>query len=224
MKTIFITRKLSNTSIFKTQLEAAGFTVHGKSLLQFSAIDFNRIPKSDWIFFYSKNGVKFFFDCLKTKNKSVSKNIRWATIGKGTAKYLQSKVSNVDFIGQGNTLETALDFLKLSKGQTVLFPQAEKSRKTIQRLLEGNISDKSLIVYKNEMKKNVLIPDSDALVFTSPMNAKAYFKDRVLFDDQKIFAIGRTTEKTLIGMGIEEYKVAEEPSEESLVKIILTAI
>jgi len=65
MKTIFISRKLSKDSFFKTKLEEAGFTIHGKSLLKFSAIPFQKTPKSDWIFFYSKNGVKFFFQRLK---------------------------------------------------------------------------------------------------------------------------------------------------------------
>ena len=221
MKTIFITRNLTNQSIFRKQLESAGFTVHGKSLLKFSAMPFNSVPKSDWIFFYSKNGVKYFFERLEDNNRDIPKNVQWAAIGKGTAKLLKTKIQKIDFTGTGNTLETATEFLKLAKGQTVLFPQAKHSRKTIQRLLEKNITSKNLIVYKNEMKAQVSVPDCDGLVFTSPMNAKAYFKDRVLFDDQKIFAIGRTTEKTLVSMGIQDYKVAEEPTEEALVKVIL---
>ncbi len=220
MKTIFISRNLTSTSIFKKELEAAGFTIHGLSLLKFSALAVNRIPKSDWIFFYSKNGVKFFFQGLQKAGKKIP-NVKWAAIGKGTGKALQTKVQQVDFIGDGNTLKTASDFLKLAQGKTILFPQAQHSRKTIQNLLDTNIISKEIVVYKNEAKKQFNIPDCKILVFTSPMNAKAYFEKHELFDDQKIFALGRTTAKTLVGLGIEDFNVAEEPSEEALVREIL---
>lgn len=221
MKTVFITRPLSRKSVFQNQLEAAGFTVNGISLLKFSAVSFDSIPSSDWIFFYSKNGVNFFFRGLKDKNLSLPNQVRWGVMGKGTADALLKKVSQVDFIGHGNILQTATEFLTRARGQIVLFPQASNSRQTIQRLLEDNITQKDLIVYHNEPKKQVNIPDCNILVFTSPMNVKAYFKDRVLFDDQKVFAIGRTTAKTLVSIGIEDFNIAEEPTEEALVKVIL---
>lgn len=221
MNTIFISRGLSSSSFFKKKLEAKGFIINGKSLLKFSALPFSSIPKSDWIFFYSKNGVKFFFEGLIASGKSIPENVQWGTIGKGTAKALKNKIPIVDFIGDGNTLKTAADFLKVAKNKTITFPQAKHSRKTIQSLLGKNIISKDLIVYKNEAKKQVNIPDCKILVFTSPMNVKAYFKKKELFEDQKVFALGRTTAKTLVSIGIEDFNIAEEPSEESLVKSIL---
>ena len=221
MKTVFITRSLSSGSVFQTKLEAAGFVVKGISLLKFSAISFNKIPPSDWIFFYSKNGVKFFFKGMEEANLNVAEHMRWGAMGKGTAEVLAKKVTQIDFIGQGNILQTATDFLARANGQIILFPQATNSRQTIQRILEDNIIQKDLIVYRNEPKKRLNIPDADILVFTSPMNVKAYFKDKVLFDDQKVFAIGRTTAKALVSIGIEEFNIAAEPSEEALVEVIL---
>lgn len=220
MKTIFISRDLKVNSLFRKDLEAAGFTVHGKSLLKFSAIEFTRIPRADWIFFYSKNGVKFFFKRLKQLGRAIP-NVKWGAIGKGTAQILSTKTSQVDFAGNGNTLQTAMEFLEIASGQTVLFPQAAQSRQTIQRLLEDSIRAKNLIVYKNELKQRISIPDCDTLVFTSPMNVKAYFKKREKAAHQKIYAIGRTTAKTLVSMGLEDFKVSEEPSEEALVRAIL---
>jgi len=221
MKSIFISRDLKANSFFKKELEAAGFTIHGKSLLKFSATDFKQVPKSNWIFFYSKNGVKFFFQRLKKLNRSIPKQVLWAAMGKGTAKALLAKTGQVDFTGGGNTLGTAMDFLEVANGRVILFPQAERSRQTIQRLLADNIIAKNLVVYKNEIKKQVPIPDCDALVFTSPMNVNAYFEKKALSDNQKIYAIGRTTAKTLVSLGIEDFKIAEEPSEIALVKSIL---
>lgn len=220
MPSVFISRDLKPDSIFRQQLEAKGFHIQGKSLLKFSAKDFDKIPDSDWIFFYSKNGVKYFFNGLKKANLKAP-NVRWATIGEATAKALASKVNKVHFIGKGNTLKTAADFLDIAYGQEVLFAQAHRSRKTIQNLLTNNIKSKELVVYTNEMKKNFQVEDVDILVFTSPLNAKAYFKKKPLFDDQKIFAIGRTTAKALVGLGIEDFNVAETPSETALVEAIL---
>ena len=65
MKKIFISKKLDSSSIFKTKLENAGFEVWGESLLQLELIPFEKIPSVDWIFFYSQNGVQFFFNHIK---------------------------------------------------------------------------------------------------------------------------------------------------------------
>lgn len=222
MKTIFISRDLTTKSVFLSGLKTAGFIIHGKSLLKFSAVAFNRIPRSDWIFFYSKNGVKFFFKGLKDLGRKIPDNVQWGAIGKGTAKALFAKTKQVDFTGSGNTLQTASDFLKLAKNNTVLFPQAKNSKKTIQQILDQNIHSKELIVYNNVPKTTVSLPDHcDVLVFTSPMNAITYFKNRDLSSKQKVFAIGRTTAKTLVSIGIKDFLIAEEPSEEALVKAIL---
>ena len=65
MKKIFISKKLDSSSIFKTKLENAGFEVWGESLLQLELIPFEKIPSVDWIFFYSQNGVQFFFNQIR---------------------------------------------------------------------------------------------------------------------------------------------------------------
>lgn len=221
MKTIFISRKLTSKSVFKKTLESAGFQIHDQSLIRFRSVSFDRVPQADWVFFYSKNAVKFFFAGLNAADKNVPKKVRWATIGKATAKALEKHIERIDFIGNGNILETSADFLKLASGQTVLFPRAEHSRKTIQQLLNNKIKDVDLIVYKNTPKKNIQVPDCDLLVFTSPMNVLNYFKQKELFDDQSVYAIGRTTAKTLVSIGIEDFLIAEEPSEAALVKAVL---
>jgi uroporphyrinogen-III synthase len=59
-KSVFITRDLEPDSIFLTALQHAGFDVFGKSLIEFETISFEKFPKTDWIFFYSQNAVRFF--------------------------------------------------------------------------------------------------------------------------------------------------------------------
>ena len=223
MPSVFISRHLGRSSIFRQELEAAGWQVQGKSLITFRAVPFQRIPRAQWIFFYSKNAVKFFFKGLKTLGRKPPK-VRWATIGKSTAKALQRQGIEADFVGQGNAMETAWSFLLKARQQVVLFPRAQSSRQSIQELLGDKIIDKNLIVYRNQPKRRFSISDCDFLVFTSPMNAETYFASRELHQGQCVIAIGRTTAKTLTGLGIDEIQTAEEPSEEALAKVVLAQV
>ena len=112
MKKVFISRNLTDDSVFKKLLENAGFQVFGASLIEFSAVPIHKIPKVDWVFFYSKNGVKYFFQGLRKSNIKIPENLKWATIGSETAKALASEFKPPDFIGKGNGLDTASNFIK----------------------------------------------------------------------------------------------------------------
>ena len=65
MRKAFITRTLTDKNIFKTELEAQGFQTEGNSMVKFSSMDFSMDKPYDWIFFYSKNAVKYFFKKIK---------------------------------------------------------------------------------------------------------------------------------------------------------------
>ncbi len=221
MKTVFITRNLTADSVFKKQLELVDLKVYGKSLIQFSVVPFNKIPKVDWIFFYSKNAVKFFFQSIEQSRLKIPDHLKWAVIGAETAKALTSKFKTPDFIGEGSGELSADSFLKIAKGQKVLFPQAESSLKAIQKKLEKEIIAFNLIVYRNIPKIDLNIPSSDFVAFTSPLNAKTYFKNRQTEPNQKLFAIGQSTARTLIDLGISDFEIATSPSEEALAKAII---
>ena len=60
-KTVFISRDLDEYSAFTALLHAAGWQVRGLSLVTLTALPFDEIPEVDWIFFASKNAVRFFF-------------------------------------------------------------------------------------------------------------------------------------------------------------------
>lgn len=221
MPTVFISRKLSTRSPFRKAMRDADVDVVGKSLIQFSPHPFKRIPRADWIFFYSKNAVKFFFARLKAMERKVPA-VKWAALGPATAKALKRQKVNIDFSGSGSSLDTALSFIKLAKHQTVLFPRAKKSRQSIQSILKDQIIAKNLVVYNNEPKVNVRFPKADFLVFTSPMNAEVYFQHQKLQPGQKVFSIGRTTAKAINGLGIFDLEIAANPSEEALAQIVLS--
>ena len=226
MSKIFISRNLKPTSLFKKELAGLAVEIIGQSLIDFSPIPFNNVPVADWIFFYSKNGVKFFLETLATTiylQVLAEENLplKWATIGKGTAEALIAYQIQPDFIGNGEPKAVAQAFGKIAKGKEVLFPRAKNSKKSVQQLLKKQVEVKDLVVYKNEIKNNITIPTCDVLVFTSPLNTQAYFQKYTLLPEQKVIAIGKTTQKALQVLGIKNGIVAEQSSEIGLAQSII---
>ncbi len=221
MPKIFISRDLAPNSSFKTALKGKGVEIIGQSLIQFSPTPFHAISVVDWIFFYSKNGVKFFLESFTTNRflhilSEENIPLKWAVMGEGTAEALFSYQIEADFIGNGQPTATAKAFGEMAKGQKVLFPRAKKSKKSIQRLLTQQIEQVDLVVYENEAKANFSIPFCEVLVFTSPLNAQVYFQKYPINAKQKVIAIGKTTHKELLKIGLKEIVVASQPTEKKM--------
>jgi len=219
MQKVFISRNLKLDSIFKQLLENENFEVYGASLIEFKPVNFKIPNKPDWLFFYSKNGVRFFIEKV---GLDYFKNVKIGVIGEGTATYLKTKNLIPDFIGTGEPKETAWQFSKVVKRSNVLFLRAKTSRKSVQSLLNDSIEIRDLVVYENVPKKNVEIGLFDLLVFTSPMNVEAYFEDRQIVDNQQVIAIGETTGKALKKLNIQNFIIAKQPSEMGLAEAILS--
>ena len=217
---IFISRTQFPDSEFRQRLEAVGMEVYGESLLDFQPINFEKIPEGDWLFFYRKSGVNHFFSQLQ--NHSISQ-IKIAAIGPGTAKALARVGQEADFVGNGVPEHTAVAFGKIAKGQTIIFVRAEHSKCSVQNLLSNQIQVKNLLVYENEERKSFTLPYCDILVFTSPMNARAYFSTYVLHDTQQVVAIGESTAEELRGLGVSSVHLPEQPNEEALAEVVVNA-
>lgn len=218
---VFISRELTSESEFLQLMQLSGYEVIGESLIEFRGIPFSNLPEVDWVFFYSKTAVRFFFDNLRKANLKL--NARLAAFGKGTATALQEKGYQADFIGIGDPEQNATYFEFLSKGQRVLFPRAAHSRLSIQKRLKDQIEIIDLILYENQPRTNLEIPVCDWLVFTSPMNVQAYIAKYEIKPDQQIVAIGKTTAAALQQMGMNNVTIAEEPSELALAQAIKNA-
>ncbi|MCB0639393.1 MAG: uroporphyrinogen-III synthase [Lewinella sp.] len=215
-QTVFITREQGPASPFTRRLEAAGWRVYGRSLLQHTAVRFTEVPGCDWIFCYSPRAVGFFLDQLTDRPVA-----RWAAIGPGTAKALEAQGVVPDFVGDGDPDSTAMAFLKEAAGQRVLFPRARHSRQSVQRALGAEITSLDLIVYDNQPRADFAVPPCRVLVFTSPLNARAYFGRYTLQEGQRVVAIGPSTAVTLSDLGVIFDTVAAEPSEEGLATAVL---
>ncbi|MDB4727746.1 uroporphyrinogen-III synthase [Saprospiraceae bacterium] len=223
-KSVFITRDLEPDSIFLTALQHAGFDVFGKSLIEFETISFEKFPKTDWIFFYSQNAVRFFEKGLSKKDKTaIFEHTCLGTIGESTANLTKLLFKKCDFTGNGDPKTTAEAFLKIAKDKRVLFPHAENSRQSIQKLLSGEIYDFDLVVYKNHPRKDLSLPDFEVLVFTSPMNVDAYLSKKKFLKNQTIISIGQTTAQALKEYGINNIITSRKPSELNLANAVKNA-
>jgi uroporphyrinogen-III synthase len=221
--TVFISREIKPESAFLKALNAQNIAVEGFSLLKLSPIPFLEIPESDWIFFYSQQGVAFFFKDIKEKKLAIP-NRKWAAIGKITAQNLEIHLGKVDFIGNGNPTETAEQFKQIAAGTKILFPCALHSRHSIQSALKNDIFGINFPIYKNEVLEKIAPLPQDLLVFTSPLNAEAYFSKYKLLENQTTLAIGQTTAATLRKMTQKEPIIAAETTEISLAEAVLKHI
>jgi uroporphyrinogen-III synthase len=78
-----------------------------------------------------------------------------------------------------------------------------------------------LSIYDNQPVADPPRSDADILVFTSPMNAQAYFSKNNLGKKQRVVAIGATTAGALRVLGIGEIEIAKEPTEQGLAEVVL---
>lgn len=219
---VFISRELNAESTFVKILQTLDLEAIGISLVAFKPILFDKVPECDWIFFYSKQAVCYFFENIRQQNLDF--HAKLAVFGKGTAKALERELYTADFVGIGKSEETAHYFSMLAKGQTVLFPRALHSRESVQQLLQGKIKALDLVVYENTPRTDFEIPECQWLVFTSPLNANSYFQKYEWISGQKIVAIGNTTATALQQLNIKSVLIAKEPTELALAQVIRAAI
>lgn len=215
--TIFISRNLAPDSLLKSKLLQLNYKVIDLSLIRHSQIRYSYSPLADWIFFSSKNAIRYFF----AQNPVILRKTRFAVFGKGSARYLREFGHRADFIGSGNDATAiAKQFAAAIHHETVLFPMAIDSLQTVQRQLGYHNVAKNLYVYKTEPKENFEVPKAEILVFTSPSNVKTYFSKYEISSDQKVLAIGTTTQEQLKRFGVKDIALPASFEEESLLQKI----
>lgn len=216
-RSAYISRNLQAQSAFRQILEAQGVAVEGQSLIHFRPVPFAEVPDADWVFFYSPRAVRFFLGNLP---QPLPAEVRLGSIGPSTAQLITDLGYEVAFTGTGEPGATAAAFLKAAQGQRVLFPQARHSRQSVQRQLGPSIESIDLIVYDNQPAEGFPPRCSEVLVFTSPLNAKAYLSRHEMLPGQKLAAIGNPTASACRRFG-KEPVVASAPSEEALAQAVL---
>ena len=214
MKTLFISTDLDIDLV--TQLEEAGFKVYAQSLLQIDPVDFE-LPnnKADWIFFYSKNGIKYFYQ----KARFVP-DVKYGVMGDASAQLFESLTQRVpDYIAKGSSLQINQELNNLLAGSVVCAPQAADSLNFLENI-ESIKYLHSLVVYKSTKLKSFDLPAFSNLAFTSPMNAQAYFEHST-YQNETVYAVGATTAKAIEELISVQAIYPESPSLKALIECII---
>ncbi len=212
-KSIFISRNLKDESLFKKAAKEGRIVLVDESLISFNEIRFSYTPKTDWIFFSSKNAIKYFF----SQKPELSTNVKFGVMSSASAEYLMEFEKAANFIGTGVDLTViAKNFKAVIKDESVLFPQAIDSLKTIQKHLSFINNCHNLFVYKTSMRTDFSIPHCNTLIFTSPSNVQAYLNKYKINKEQTVIAIGTSTKSKLVEHHIENILLSNEFSEQGL--------
>lgn len=217
---VFITRELSEQSYFRRAIEKHKINIEARSLIRtvpvITKLDSYILKHVDWIFFSSKNAVEYFFEL----NPLLPKEVKFGVMGSGSEEMLRKKGHFTEYVGEStDTAEVAADFAELVKGQTVLFPGAEGSLRSIQQGLSADTKVIDLPIYETVLEDDVEASGADVLVFTSPSNVDAYFAENLLDPYQKVVAIGKSTGKKFDEMGVK-YALPFSPDEVGLAEAV----
>jgi len=220
IKSVFISREISDQSYFKRALEKHNVQIDGRSLIRtvpvITKLDSYILKHIDWIFFSSKNAVEYFFQL----SPLLPKDVKFGVMGAGSEEMLRRKGHFADFTGLGNdSADVAEEFAKVANGTQVLFPGAEDSLKSIQKGLSADTKVIDLAVYETVLEDDVEGTGAEVLVFTSPSNVDAYFAGNLLDPDQKVIAIGKSTGKKFDEMGVK-YTLPYSPDEVGLAEAV----
>ncbi len=196
---IFISRNLNECDELKTYCPIYNIALTAKSLINTSAIAITLTQQINWIFFSSKNGVQHFFEQIK----ELPSSIKIATIGTSTADALAQYGYQANFIGNTTDFNKVAQtfFLLVNNNENILFPQALKSKNTIQNSVykKGNCID--LTVYQTQYL-NESIGLHDCYIFTSPSQVISFFNTNKINTLAHVVAIGKSTYQALINHSV----------------------
>ncbi|MBK9543950.1 MAG: hydroxymethylbilane synthase [Bacteroidetes bacterium] len=197
---LFITRDLKEESYLQNVLLGHGFQVEGKAMIETLAVPFHTLPSAEWIFFSSKQAVKYFF-----RQKPQLGEQKFACVGKATADELRKSGKRADFIGSStDTKMTGKQFAARVGSEKVLFPQAKGSMRSIQQQFVKPEQVIDLVVYETKKKNEGAAPEADMIVFTSPSNVEAWFERFRIHPGQKVIAMGDATANALRQFGVKQ--------------------
>ncbi len=204
------------------------------------AID--QLENYDWVIFTSVNGVRFFFDRLKSRNINMERNrsIKTAAVGPATKGALEKQGWKIHFMPSRYLTEEIAAEIGEIAGQRILLPRADLARKELARALEAKGAlVEEVTIYRTlpnssvekKIQEALKKGEFDWITFTSA-SAVRNFADLLRGEDVvcqsqvthypypkniKVACIGPITEKACKEEGIPVQTVAKEHTIEGLV-------
>lgn len=217
VKKIFISHTLKPDSPFH-KLTEQGHIVTGQSLIRISYIPFSSPGSHDAVFFYSQKAIKHFLNhCPYDSGK------QYGVMGRASAAvFAELTGAEADIVGAGDKEALAAEMNTKWKGLTVLFPQAQRSLRSLEILLTKQTVI-NLVVYENALDDSIELEEFDILAFTSPLNVEAYIEKQKINSEQ-VYAIGSTTAAKIRELTGLEVAYCEEPSMDALYGLIYKSL
>ena len=201
---LFISRNISECQPLYELLTAHNYAVDARSLITTRPVAFDpQLPPCDWIFFSSSNAVRHFFN-----QHPILQQQRFGALGEGTAEALREYVQP-SFVGDAMDIaDSAYRMASLVENDTILFPVAKHSLKTVQQAFpSAQVID--LIVYET-VETPVVIDPCDLYIFSSPSNVRSFFHSNTV-DPQAIqtIAFGHSTADCLRGFDVTHITIPQ---------------
>lgn len=216
-KKVFVTKTFRPDDYLPAALGKLGYSVEGKSLIEFKQIKIKELPQTDWVFFSSKHAVRYFFS-----QKPKLGNVKFGCIGTATSAELRANGYRADFIGTStDTKLVGKQFSSKVGNAKVLFPIARGSMQSIQWQMVKKENVFNLEVYATLKHSIELDPACEVIVFTSPSNVEAFFEKNKIMPHQRVVAMGESTGKALEREKIKQYALPQSFDDLGLVQAIL---
>jgi len=244
-KRIMITRSREQQFELGRRIEELGgepfffptIDIKGPILNKFIKERFLKINQYDWIFFSSRNTVRYSFEIMNLLKIDIRSliDIKFAVVGPGTANTLEQYGIYADLTPEENSsLGLAEEFLKVVKNPRRIFiPSSNLANTDYDELLEGSrhFIDRARIYRTHRIKYNREITDIvlqertiDLITFTSPSTVKNLTKsiDKVgeYLKEIPTVCIGPVTAETARNYGFKKIMIAEEATIQSMLEFI----
>ena len=212
MKSLFISKELSESSPILSWSKERKIKVYDKSFLTFE-LQPSVFPEEEVFFFTSKRAVTYFL-----QQHTIPKEIKIACVGQATAEELEKLGLSVDFIGKtsGNPKKVAQELKHHYINQSIAFIGALEGSDSIYNEFDSQRVNK-YVVYKTIVIPFKIEEVFDYYVFTSPSNLEGYLALNSLPQNAKVIAWGKTTEKALNKYSINPCFTLENATEKELV-------
>ncbi|UFT97950.1 uroporphyrinogen-III synthase [Radiobacillus kanasensis] len=248
-KHILITRSKEQAPPFSTLLEGAGAIPVVVPLLTFKRKDseenrkiLQQLHEFTWVFFTSANGVKFFFDYVRSLRIPRTKlsSIRFGVVGRKTDQALQAYGFEAGFQPSHFLGENmAKEFMKQFSVENVniLLINGNLSRDDVRKQLQAEqVKFETCVIYEtlineeetNNLKEQVNSDLVDAYTFTSPSSVEAFMEliqdeqtqIRNIQQEKLCVCIGTTTEQAARSAGFKQIIIPEEFTIDGMVMVL----
>ena len=208
-RTVVITRALAQADDFAAELQGYGARVILCPTIEISPLEsYERLDEAidhlygyDWLVFTSVNGVDYFFQRLKARDRNTSDidELKVCAIGEATAERLNDLHIHVDVIPEEFKAEGVFEALKDFVGGTdglrnlnVLIPRASVARDFLPKALEeSGVRVDVVPAYRTSLPRNLdrgrmaamLAGGADCIAFTSSSTVRNLAQ---LFDTQDL--------------------------------------